>query len=343
MQTQWNKPPEFHQKIVRFIIVATIIIIVLLISIIYKFNQATQAPIEATTETETISTEQSETETETKTETSTKEIPFIPIEELIEYLFLQPKYTYDTPSQEQKWVELEQTLTAIIGDYSGNWSIYIRDLSNDNIININDQPQESASLIKLFVMGAIIEQLDNGTLERTKRIDRLLRDMITVSDNGATNTLVEYLSPNQDHTEGMEIVNDFAIRHGYSNTKHVNGLNNRNLRTSSTETNQTSAKDCGELLQSIYNRTLISHLASREMEGLLLAQEVLYKIPNAIPDSGVVANKTGETDTVENDSAIIYSPNGDFVLCIMSENWKSKKNAISGIREITRSTYDYFN
>lgn len=82
--------------------------------------------------------------------------------------------------------------------------------------------------------------------------------------------------------------------------------------------NTTSAKDCGRLLERIYRGEFISHLASRQMEELLLNQQVTYKIPSTIPSESRVANKTGETSDCENDAAIVYTPKGDYILCIMS-------------------------
>ena len=79
------------------------------------------------------------------------------------------------------------------------------------------------------------------------------------------------------------------------------------------------------------------------MEDLLLGQEITYKIPAALPDEAISANKTGEVSDAENDSAIIYSPGGDFVLCIMSGKWDSGNQAITHIREITKMVYNHFN
>lgn len=364
MHTKWNKPHDFLKRLIPCLVLAGVT--GLLGFMAYETNNRAQAVSTTTYEVGELevldSTDDPETENLTEiakteeTETSmaatsplvisqtlADEISTPLLDEIMEMLYRNPDYLPDLSLHVFTWDSLQTELTTMVGDYSGNWSIYIKDLSSGNVISINDRPQESASLIKLFVMGAVLEQINDGTLESSDSINTLLNKMITLSDNTATNDLVKYLSPERDHTEGMAVVNDFALRHGFTNTKHVNGLNDSRLQPNKDEFNHTSTKDCGELLSTIYEGKLISHLASRKMENLLLAQEVTYKIPTALPSNAISANKTGETDDSENDSAIIYSKGGDFILCIMSEKWENKNQAVDRIREITKLTYKYFN
>ena len=72
------------------------------------------------------------------------------------------------------------------------------------------------------------------------------------------------------------------------------------------QSNITSAKDCGILLEHIYNGTCVSSKYSKEMRKLLLAQTRRWKIPSGIPSGIKVANKTGEISSVEHDMAIVY-------------------------------------
>ncbi|WP_168354829.1 serine hydrolase [Hominisplanchenecus murintestinalis] len=255
----------------------------------------------------------------------------------------QPNYLYDLTEVSLSWEHLEDELISMTESYSGNWSVYVKNLANGDTIAVNQKPMESASLIKLYIMGAVMEQIHNGKLEETDTIRSLLNDMITVSDNEASNELVRYLSPEHDHKDGLTYVNSFAKRHGFPDTQHVNGLEDSSLRHSPHLQNETSTRDCGELLAQIYEGKLVSHLASRDMENLLLNQEITYKIPTAVPSEAVTANKTGEISDAENDAAIIYSPGGDFVLCIMSGGWDNGNQAIDHIRALTKLVYNHFN
>jgi beta-lactamase class A len=106
--------------------------------------------------------------------------------------------------------------------------------------------------------------------------------------------------------------------------------------------NVTSAKDCGVLLENIYRGTCVSAKYSKAMLNLLLAQTRQWKIPASLPSGVKVANKTGETDTVENDIAIVYGPKADYVICIFS-NVGNSSYAISKLQTISRTVYNYWN
>ena len=65
-----------------------------------------------------------------------------------------------------------------------------------------------------------------------------------------------------------------------------------------------------------------------------------------MPDDAFVANKTGEMTGVQNDAAIIYSPNCLYILCIMSNELTADDagySAINKIINISSMVYDYFN
>lgn len=254
-----------------------------------------------------------------------------------------PQYINNYTLVKMSWEGLEDTLTTLLSSFSGDWSLYFKDIKNNKSISINDHSMESASLIKLYIMGTVYDAIENKSLEMTDTIQNLLNDMITVSDNESSNELVRALSPSGDHSEGMAKVNQFIEKNNFTETKQVNGLADPSLWTSSGEVNTTSTSDCGKFLEDIYNGTLVSHLASRNMESLLLNQQITYKIPAGIPTGVHTANKTGEVNDTENDAAIIYSGAGDYILCIMSTNLTSTDPAVDHINSISSMIYEYLN
>lgn len=187
-----------------------------------------------------------------------------------------------------------------------------------------------------------MQEIQNGNLEMNDTTKHLLDEMITVSDNSATNELVRYLNKDHDHKKGMKKVNAFIKAQGFEYTHEYNGLEDTSLWYDTDTKNTTSAKDCGRLLERIYRGEFVSHLASRQMEELLLNQQVTYKIPSTIPSESRVANKTGETSDCENDAAIVYTPKGDYILCIMSCEVSSKNSAVDSLQEMSSLIYSYF-
>lgn len=241
------------------------------------------------------------------------------------------------------WTSLEKEITDRLASYQGDWSVYIKDLSTRKVMEINEHSMESASLIKLYIAGTIYEQLDWGSLEETETIMNALNLMITVSDNESSNVLVRQLyDESGSFQDGLDVVNDFIRRHGFTNTQQVNGIADPSLWVSDGSVNMTSPADCGRLLEDIYNRELVSHFNSYRFEVLLNKQEVNYKIPDGLPYGVHISHKTGEVDDTENDAAIIYTPYGDYIFCIMSTDLTDTGSAVDHIHDISALVYNYF-
>ena len=236
---------------------------------------------------------------------------------------------------------LKKDLNKMIDTYEGSWSIYVKDLKSGISLTINDQPQDSASLIKLYIAGAVLEKIQHQELEETETIDLLLSDMISLSDNEAANELVRYLSDSHEHQDGMEKVNEFIEEHDFTDTWQYNGLEDSNLWYGD-EVNVTSVKDCGRFLEEIYDGDMVSHLASRQLEGYLLDQEITWKIPAGIPSEIKTANKTGEKDNTQNDASIVYTPYRDYIICVMATNLTDEDTAVENIRAVSAKVYGFF-
>lgn len=229
---------------------------------------------------------------------------------------------------------------------NGTWSVYVCNLLKDSDGTINDTPMQAASLIKLYIMGAVYENY--GTIAQShnsEEIDSNISAMISVSDNDAANTLVNWLGNGND-AAGMTKVNNFCQEHAFTNTQ----MNRLLLSGKENGDNYTSVKDCGTFLKQIYqvvNGTLPSStLANADaMYFQLKTQQRKNKIPAQLPEGVGTANKTGELDTVENDAAIIYdtAKGIDLVVCFMSQDLTDTGAAQSTIAADARAIYGYYN
>lgn len=229
---------------------------------------------------------------------------------------------------------------------NGTWSVYVCNLAKNTEGAINDQKMQAASLIKLYIMGAVYEDYDSlSTTYGKETLDNNLNSMITVSDNDAANKLVNCLGGGDD-AAGMARVNKFCQDHGYTNTSMGRLL----LADNSNGDNYTSVKDCGKFLKTIYQMDKGSAaedtLAGAEyMYHLLKMQTRTNKIPAQLPEGVKVANKTGELDTVENDAGIIYdtAKGIDLVICFMSQDLNDTAAAQNTIAQDSRAIYGYYN
>ena len=253
--------------------------------------------------------------------------------------------TSSEPVTDEKLETILKQVQSQLPAENGTWAVFISDLVNGTEGSLNDQKMQAASLIKLYIMGAVYEDYDSLSSKYSK--DALDNAMIAVSDNDAANTLVNYLGSGDD-AAGMARVNKFCQDHGYTSTSMGRLL----LADNSNGDNYTSAKDCGKFLKTIYqidkgtatdnNDTLAG---AEYMYRLLKMQTRKNKIPAQMPSDVKVANKTGELDTVENDAGIIYdtAKGIDLVVCFMSQDLNDTTAAQNTIAQDSRAIYGYYN
>ena len=217
---------------------------------------------------------------------------------------------------------------------AGTWSVYAKNLKSGNEIvqyNANDKKQ-SASLIKLFVAATAYQEMkdNNSSID-----ENLIKNMITVSDNEATNTIIKQLG-NGDAKEGMNKINSYIRNQGYEKTE----IKRLMLEDATDGDNYTSTTDVAKILEAIYNKKCVSKSASEKMLEYLKAQERTSKIPAGVPEGVVTANKTGELDTVQNDAAIVYKDGAPYILVVMSSDIEDTSGAIENIKDISKKVYE---
>lgn len=233
------------------------------------------------------------------------------------------------------------------------WSVAVRDLTGgDTCMVYADQQLQSASVIKAFIMATVYERAVFAAEAGREMIDMgeaydgelrdLLTNMITVSDNEASNELVRRLGQG-DFEAGAAVVNEFCQDHGYVSTH----LGRMFLAENPTDDNYTSAADCCRLLTEIYRGELISEEASGRMKELLLGQTRTGKIPAGVPEGVITANKTGEMppgygySTIENDIALVLDEQKPYVICVLSNDIRDNGAAQQTITGISSEVYRY--
>lgn len=252
---------------------------------------------------------------------------------------------------------LKPQLKTMLSGYEGEWSVYVKDLDQGKELVLNNKPLYSASLIKIFVMAETYESMD--TVQENlavrlkaapdsdiaaKKAGSLLTNMITVSDNESYNELVRLQTAKYDFGAGARKINRYLKKEGYEDTEVLHTLApSVTVPTGIGDNNMTSVKDCGLLLERIYNGECVNKEASEAMLELLLGQKKKTKIPGGLPGEIQTANKTGENDTEQHDIAIVYGEKTTYLLCIMSENCPKEAAAVKNIQDISRVVYAYLN
>jgi beta-lactamase class A len=162
----------------------------------------------------------------------------------------------------------------------------------------------------------------------------LIRAMITVSDNTASNALITTL--------GFDRIKRTAARIGLEQT-HLRRHYLDTFATVRHMENVTSARDLGMLLYELERgaregvTTIASPRSCRRMIDILLQQEDREKIAQGLPHGTPLANKTGEVTGVRSDAGII-DPFGDvpYVLAILTKDLDDYGAGTNAIIRITR-------
>lgn len=268
--------------------------------------------------------ETSEEDTETATEEEEREIA-----------------TEEAVTEESAPVELQELSTTLLTaiqperDKGAQVSIVVKDMNTGDYVSLCQGQQQSASLIKLYVAGALYERLGEMRTQESYEgeTEELIKKMITVSDNDATNTLVARLGQG-DANVGMSTVNDYCQRHGFSETY----MGRLMLDFNSTSDNYTTVTDCAAFLTAIHNGELEG---SEKMLEYMKQQERTGKLPAGVPDGVQTANKTGELDDVENDVAFVFADGGAYVVCVMMSDLQDTSVGRTLMVDISSKVYDY--
>jgi len=217
----------------------------------------------------------------------------------------------------------------------GKVSFYYHNLTNGETLAVSpDLPLIAASVIKLPIMVEAFDQAHQGLLDLTEPVrvapaDRLpscgaltylhegvtlpwidlVTLMIIVSDNTATNLLIERL--------GIDAINATMTRLGLTGSRLNRKLFRPDLSRQGIE-NRVTARDMGILLEKIYRGEIVSPEACQKMLEILSHQQLNGKMPFHLHARGIkCAHKTGEDSGITHDVGIVFGPQ-PFVACYLS-------------------------
>ena len=159
---------------------------------------------------------------------------------------------------------------------------------------------------KLPSCGALTYLHDGLTVQ----VGDLVTLMIILSDNTATNLLIDLL--------GQERINRTIAALGLTGTQLNRKLFDAAQAALGVQ-NYVTAADMGALLKGLWRGEIVSPDASREMLDILFNQRLNGKLPFFLHGRGIrCAHKTGEDDGITHDVGIVYARK-PFVLCMLSE------------------------
>lgn len=284
--------------------------------------------------------------------------------------FFQPHGTPNPNTLGVNTAQDEKLLKLIeekIPDDNGEYAVVVKDLGtgDGSQVFINHQKSLPAgSLYKLYVMAAAMEKIEKGDMtmqtvvtaqadhleqvlgapdfgyeERSGEtisytVEEILGRIARVSDNYASIMLAEKLN-------NWEDVRSFARRFGAPSTVIKSPIS-------------TNAQDIAFFFDQLYQRKVVSEVASNKLIDLLSTAQLNQRIPAKLPKSGLkIAHKTGELPGVRHDAGIVYFDNEDdgatpsakpqkaYLIVLMSNELKREDSGVSTLADISKVVYDY--
>jgi beta-lactamase class A len=258
------------------------------------------------------------------------------------------------------WARLKEYVKKATAGYRGDVAIVIKDLDMDWQIEANrDMPIPSASLVKIPIMLAYFAAVEEGKIKfsdtiELKRSDKvsgsglvkngsagsnykiadLIYPMITESDNTAANMLIDRL--------GLDELNRYFLKFGLKHTNLARKMMDFRLRKDGIE-NYTTVGDMADILERLYRGEFLSKSISKKCLELLAEQKINDRIPKKLPHDITVAHKTGLENGVCHDVGIVYTPKGDFMICVLTKHeYTTARPSKRLISRLSLLTYNYY-
>ncbi len=254
---------------------------------------------------------------------------------------------------------LEKRIRSFMETQKGNIAVVIKNLKTREEIKINEkQVFPSASTIKLAIMSELLNKVNEGiiklddSIELTEAMktggDGVLKElnighkftleeimilMIIVSDNTATNILIDLL--------GMNNINAAIETLGLKNTRLQRKMMDSQAAREGKE-NLITAEDLAYLLELIYTGRNINNKYSDMMVNIMKRQQVKGRLDLYLPDDIVVAHKTGDLDCLEHDAGIVYLPKNHYIICVLTNETTTNKDGREIIGKISKLAYDEY-
>lgn len=237
--------------------------------------------------------------------------------------------------------QLRRTLEALMRGYAGVAGVSVRNLGTGEGFSIRgDETFPTASLIKVAVLVTLMDEVNRGHARLDERTAMIARDrvggsgvlqymqsglqptlgdlawlMITISDNTATNLLIDKLNVKTV----WDKMDSLGLHHTRIHSKTF-------LRSTSIAVDSsvkyglgvTTPNETARLFELLYRGRAVSPALDSAALDILRNNQDATKLARWLPDTVTLAHKTGEVDQARSDCGIIYGPDAPVVVCAMT-------------------------
>ena len=223
----------------------------------------------------------------------------------------------------------EDIKTAIKDSVDGKliYQVNVRSVYGPSDVNVyrsnaDGDSLPAASTIKPFIGLAVMDKVEKGEMAYTDEIKNDLDLSLRISDNDATNRLIEAVG-------GFDEVNSYIENFTKKDRTELN-----RLMLGAGKENTANAKDLAWGIYEIYRND--SEIANDMAKSLSKSSTKRVKLLKNIDRSYKTMNKTGELNIIENDVALVETKSNAFIISAMTENnnYMDKYNQILLINKL---------
>lgn len=266
------------------------------------------------------------------------------------------------PKAQVLWNKLEATVVREADELDGVLGVAIHDLTSGQEWFLHpDEVFPQASSIKITVLAELYRQAQEGKPGQAKlsdlytpRAEDLVADsdvllgltpgvsrvtnrdlatfMVTVSDNSATNILIDRV--------GMANVNALLDRLDLKQTRLRRKMMDLPAARAGRE-NVSTPREMMQLLRLLHEGKVLNKPMTEDFFKVLSMHKESALL-RGLPDRVRAASKPGALEGVRTDSGIIFARNRPFILCVMGTYLRDEKAGEAAIERITTAAYQMF-
>ena len=265
------------------------------------------------------------------------------------------------PAEKQKilWQKLEAAIHDVDQHLEGVMGVAIEDLTTGDQFFLHDNEVfAQASSIKIAILADLDLQAQQGKLKLTDLytvqasdlvpdsdimggltpgVTRVtLRDlatmMVAVSDNSATNVLIDRL--------GMDNVNAMLDSLGLAHTRLRRKMMELEAAKQGRE-NISTPREMMMLLGAIYRGKVLDKESTANFFKVLSTNKDSW-IPRDLPAEVKIANKPGSLEGVRNDSGIVFVAGRPYVICVMTAFLENERDGEEAISKVSLAAWRMF-
>lgn len=255
-------------------------------------------------------------------------------------------------------LKLQSQLETLIATLPGTAGIIVKDPTTGRSATFNAaEPFPAASIIKLSILWAFFEQVEAGRVAANERVSLTADDqvggsgvlytlaaglnptlldlatlMITVSDNTATNILIDRL--------GLEAISQTIARLGLTGTQLQRKMMDY-ARARLGYENITTPADTAALLEQFLHSDKLTAKSRQTMLHILKQQQLNDRLSRDLPENTIFAHKTGTLPgRSEHDAGILYIGERPLILVALTKNLSHSPDAAHFHAQLGRLVYE---